>query len=105
MVIANPPYISSLEMTMLPPEIIGWEARSALHGGLSGTDFYPGIIDGAAIVLRKRGILALEMGESQGEEISGRMEDTGLFDEITIKTDLTERPRYIYCFRNSYALK
>ncbi|MCP4230418.1 MAG: peptide chain release factor N(5)-glutamine methyltransferase [bacterium] len=105
MVVANPPYISSLEMTMLPPEIIGWEARSALHGGLSGTDFYPGIIDGAAFVLRKNGVLALEIGEYHAEEISAKIEKTALFDDINVKEDLAGRPRYLYCYRNGNSLK
>ena len=102
MVVANPPYISSIEMPLLPPEVIGWEARSALHGGLCGTDFYPMIIDGAAYLLRKNGILAMEMGEAQGEEIYNRIIQTGLFGEPTIEMDLAGRPRYVHCKRNDY---
>lgn len=100
LVIANPPYISSIEMPLLPPEVIGWEARSALHGGLCGTDFYPAIINGAAFILRKNGILVLEIGETQGEEIVNKVVKTGLFNEPIIKNDLAGRPRYLYCVRN-----
>jgi len=100
LVVANPPYISSMEMPLLPPEVIGWESRSALHGGLSGTDFYPAIVNGAAYILRKNGILALEIGEPQGEEIVNKVAKTGLFNEPVIKNDLAGRPRYLYCVRN-----
>lgn len=102
LVIANPPYISSIEMPLLPPEIIGWEARSALHGGLCGTDFYPMIIDGAAYLLRKNGVLAMEIGETHGEEIFNRITQTGLFKEPIIENDMAGRPRYIHCERNDY---
>ncbi len=102
LVVANPPYISSIEMPLLPREIIGWEARSALHGGLCGTDFYPAIVNGAAYILRRNGILALEIGETQGEEIILKVAKTGLFNEPVIKNDLAGRPRYLYSIRNDY---
>lgn len=47
LVVSNPPYISSAEMTALDPGVVGWEPRSALEAGPRGLEAVSEILIGA----------------------------------------------------------
>ena len=62
-VLANPPYVDSLEMASLEAEY-QHEPRQALAAGADGLDLIPTLIEGAARVLHNHGLLVLEVGNS-----------------------------------------
>lgn len=63
--ISNPPYIPSLEIEALQPEVANYEPRIALDGGIDGLDFYRRIADSAAKFLQKNSVIFLEIGLGQ----------------------------------------
>ncbi|MCC3144876.1 peptide chain release factor N(5)-glutamine methyltransferase [Halanaerobium sp. Z-7514] len=67
-IVSNPPYISEKEMEELPPEVKK-EPRTALAAGKEGLDFYQKLIPQAEKVLKKEGMLFLEIASQQAEAV------------------------------------
>ncbi|MGN0655446.1 MAG: peptide chain release factor N(5)-glutamine methyltransferase [Ruminiclostridium sp.] len=80
-IFSNPPYLTAAEMEELQKEV-SYEPKTALFGGEDGLDFYRGIIASWSGRLRKGGIFAVEIGETQGEAVSAIMQQNGLSSEI-----------------------
>jgi release factor glutamine methyltransferase len=91
LVVSNPPYIGEGEFESLPDEVRGYEPVAALVAGPAGTEVLARIAAEVEEWLRPRGIVACEIGESQGEDC------LNLFAHLDprIEHDLTGRPRYI----------
>ncbi|HYA02609.1 MAG TPA: peptide chain release factor N(5)-glutamine methyltransferase [Syntrophobacteria bacterium] len=69
-VVTNPPYVKSSDIPFLPREIRDYEPRAALDGGVDGLASIRAIIHGAPDVLRSAGVLVLEMGAGQAENVA-----------------------------------
>jgi len=69
-IVSNPPYIRSGDMPNLQPEINKWEPRNALDGGEDGLSYYRTILSEARRYLMPGGVMFLEIGEGQAEEVS-----------------------------------
>lgn len=80
-VFSNPPYLTSKEMKKLQREV-AFEPETALFGGEDGLFFYRKIIPLWSKKLKNKGILAVEIGETQGEAVKAIMEENGLSAEI-----------------------
>ena len=70
MIVSNPPYIRSGDILNLQPEINKWEPRNALDGGEDGLSYYRTILSEARRYLMLSGVIFLEIGEGQAEEVS-----------------------------------
>ena len=84
-IVSNPPYIRSETIGELAPEVRIHEPRMALDGGNDGLYFYKRIIPEAADYLRTGGMLFLEIGYDQAEQVSALMKDAGYYEVRTIK--------------------
>ncbi|MBQ8329233.1 MAG: peptide chain release factor N(5)-glutamine methyltransferase [Lachnospiraceae bacterium] len=84
-IVSNPPYIRRETIGELAPEVRIHEPRMALDGGEDGLDFYRRIIPDAADHLVTGGMLFLEIGYDQAEQVSALMEDAGYYEIRTIK--------------------
>ena len=62
LIVSNPPYVARNESHQLPREVREYEPGSALFGGPTGSEIYPRLIEQAALLLRQKGILVLELG-------------------------------------------
>ena len=87
MIISNPPYIESSIIPTLQREVREYEPMLALDGGEDGLDFYRTIIEQAPKFLDKKGILMLEIGYNQAEQISAMLEETDAFAKTEIVRD------------------
>ena len=70
MIVSNPPYIRSGDMPKLQPEINKWEPGNALDGGGDGLSYYRTILSDVRGYLMTSGVIFLEIGEGQAEEVS-----------------------------------
>lgn len=69
LIICNPPYIKTADIAGLQKEVREYEPRIALDGGEDGLDFYRRIAKTIRRYLARDGVLLLECGEGQTEEI------------------------------------
>lgn len=67
-IISNPPYVRSGDIKGLQKEL-AYEPRMALDGGCDGLDFYRRVISEAGSFLKEKGLLLLEIGFGQREDI------------------------------------
>lgn len=84
-VISNPPYIPTLDLEGLQPEVRDHEPRIALDGGPDGLDVYRRLIPAAAA--RARVGIALEVGAGQAVAVAALVREAAL-PEIAIVRDL-----------------
>ncbi|MDR0357112.1 MAG: peptide chain release factor N(5)-glutamine methyltransferase [Clostridiales Family XIII bacterium] len=96
LIVSNPPYVKSDEIPTLQREIVEHEPLHALDGGADGLDFYRKIIAGAAPRLRKNGALFLEIGNDQAASVKALIDETGLFGEVAVRTDLAGNDRVLF---------
>ena len=85
--VSNPPYITTKEMTELPVSVWAYEPHLALEGGADGLDFYRAILKNFDAALRPGGTVCFEFGLSQEEAVGTLLEQAG-FEEINFRKDL-----------------
>lgn len=93
-VVSNPPYVASAEISTLSPEVLH-EPRLALDGGADGLSLYRRLVVDARRVLKPGGLLAVEIGETQGPALKALLEAAGYAD-VKIVKDLERRDRFAY---------
>src|ERR1700680_287725 len=71
LIVSNPPYIRSAEITDLATEVRDHDPHRALDGGTDGLDAYRALIPQAARLLAPGGVLAVEGGEGQRAAVGG----------------------------------
>lgn len=87
-IVSNPPYIPSDQIAGLQSEVSQFEPIQALDGGADGLDFYRRIAGGIVGHLNHPGLVALEVGIGQAEEVARMMAKALPKSEISIKKDL-----------------
>jgi release factor glutamine methyltransferase len=76
LIISNPPYIRANDKLM--PEVFEHDPHLALFGGEDGLEAYRGISAGATSHLATGGIVVVEVGTGQNEEVAQLFETKGL---------------------------
>ena len=92
MIVSNPPYITTEEMTQLPESVKDYEPHLALHGGADGLDFYRSIVKNYTAALKPGGYLCLEYDPSQGDDIALLLEENG-YTVLERVRDFNDRER------------
>lgn len=85
MIVSNPPYVRTGEMEELEPSVRDFEPHLALDGGADGLDFYRSIIKNYSKALKPEGIMALEFGMGQGDDVCRLLEEYGFAISIRKK--------------------
>ena len=98
MIISNPPYITTEEMTALPVSVKDYEPHLALHGGTDGLDFYRSIATNYADALKPGGYLCLEFGMGQGNAVCAILEENG-YTILERSRDYNDRERAVLAQR------
>ena len=94
LIISNPPYIKSGDISQLQKEI-QYEPLEALDGGDDGLYFYKNIIKKWVNKLKINGVMAFEIGKGQDELVYNIMKQNRLID-LKLKKDLNKINRVIY---------
>lgn len=93
-IVSNPPYIKTEVIKKLDKEVKN-EPNLALDGGKDGLKFYKIIAENAYKYLKPKGILALEIGYDQKEEVIDLLKGTNKYENIYSKKDLAGNDRVI----------
>lgn len=96
-VISNPPYVPD-DAIPRDPEVRLHDPSMALYGGPDGLDVVRVLSDRAMRLLRPGGLLVIEHGELQGEQIRALLTDDG-WRAPTTHRDLTQRDRATVALR------
>ena len=91
LLVSNPPYIGGGEIDDLPAEVREYEPIAALEAGPTGLEVLRRIAVGAPDWLRPAGIIACEIGDTQGDACMRIFSHFG----PRIEDDLTGRSRYV----------
>jgi release factor glutamine methyltransferase len=85
-IVSNPPYVRTEEISRLQREISEYEPISALDGGADGLFFYREIIKSSKAYLKPGGMLAFETGYDQAADVasmlSGSFKDTRIYKDL-----------------------
>ena len=94
LIVSNPPYIPSSEISSLQPEVRDFDPKLALDGGADGLDFYRRIAKEAPPFFKSHGKLMLEFGDGQAEALKKIFSgEKWIVDEIV--ADYSARPRIL----------
>ena len=77
MIISNPPYIPENQMTSLAIEVKEYDPLRALAGGQDGLDFYRKLAEGSRPFLKPHGMVAVEIGKGQEEDVIALFSENG----------------------------
>ncbi|MDP2644865.1 MAG: peptide chain release factor N(5)-glutamine methyltransferase [Desulfobacterales bacterium] len=95
MIISNPPYIPTEIIPGLQPEICRYEPFMALDGGADGLCWIRHIVDAAQRHLNSDGLVLLEMGHDQKEEVEKIILTCGGYKQVDFKKDYGEKYRIV----------
>ena len=93
-VVSNPPYIATAEIDTLSAEVRR-EPRMALDGGPDGLMLIRRVVEGARRHLVPGGLLAMEIGETQGAALVEVLRAAGYAD-ARVEKDLERRDRMAF---------
>jgi release factor glutamine methyltransferase len=93
-IVSNPPYIPSHDLAGLEPEVRQFDPVLALDGGADGLDFYRRIAAEAPRYLAPGGVLALELGIHQAQDVRALVADAG-FSDLTLHRDFSGIERHL----------
>ena len=93
-IVSNPPYIPTVVIPKLMPEVRDFEPMDALDGKEDGLYFYRRIADECKKYLNPGGRILVEIGYDQGEAVSELFAQAGLSDVKVIK-DLAKNDRVV----------
>jgi len=94
LIVSNPPYIPSKDIKNLSKDIINYEPLVALNGGLDGLDLIRKVIYKSNSLLKRNGVLAIEIGFNQYLKVSSLLKQYG-FREMSRQCDYNHNVRCI----------
>jgi release factor glutamine methyltransferase len=93
LVVSNPPYIRRGDIPGLMPEVRGHDPLEALDGGPDGLDAFRSLARGMHAWLRTGGLLALEIGAEQADNVLGIL--SAPIEDARVLPDRAGHPRYV----------
>jgi release factor glutamine methyltransferase len=94
LIVSNPPYIPSKDIKNLSKDILNYEPLTALNGGSDGLDLIKKVIYKSNHLLKRDGLLALEIGHSQYQKVSCILRSNG-YKEMSKEYDYNRNVRCI----------
>lgn len=93
-IVSNPPYITSEDMTILNRSVRDFEPHIALWGGVDGLFYYRKIIEQADKFLSDGGMIAFEIGYNQAKSVKNILEQNN-YKNVQIYKDYDKIDRII----------
>jgi release factor glutamine methyltransferase len=100
LIVSNPPYVAHNEAEQLPREIRDQEPDVALFPGPTGVEMYSRLIEQAGSLLRKGGILVLELGYDSRDHVRSILAAQPGWTNVSLTNDLAGIPRVISAERS-----
>tara|TARA_B100000282_G_C31704349_1_gene477888 strand:+ start:337 stop:1182 length:846 start_codon:yes stop_codon:yes gene_type:complete len=94
LIISNPPYIKNLDLNKLNRDIIDYEPKEALDGGLDGLSKIRKIVKKSSELIKFNGKLILEIAHDQKKMVKKILINNGFFVNKVVK-DLGNKDRCI----------
>ena len=94
LVVSNPPYIKKFDLNKLNREVINYEPKLALDGGLEGLSVIRKVIKKSSELIKKNGKLILEIGYDQRLPVKKMLNENNFYINRIIK-DLAKNDRCI----------
>jgi len=95
LIVSNPPYIPTNDISGLEPEVREGDPRCALDGGMDGLDIYRALIPAAIRQLNPGGWLLVEVGIGQAQEVAELFHDVDGYDSVITARDPGEIERVV----------
>ena len=94
LIVSNPPYIKKFDLNKLNREVINYEPKLALDGGLDGLSVIRKVIRKSSELIKTHGKLILEIGYDQREPVKKMLNENNFYINEVIK-DLAKNDRCI----------
>jgi len=94
LIISNPPYIKNLDLKYLDKDVIKFEPKLALDGGLDGISEIRKVIKKSSELIKYGGKLILEIAYNQTREVKKLLKKNGFYTNSVVK-DLARNDRCI----------
>ena len=96
LIISNPPYINKIGLQYLEKDVIDFEPKIALNGGLDGTSVIRKVINKSSELIKKNGKFFLEIAFDQKNKVAKLLEYKGFYINKILK-DYSKNDRCIVC--------
>ena len=96
LVVSNPPYIKSCDLKYLERDVVNFEPKLALDGGLDGLSKIRKVINKSSELIKKNGKFILEIGFDQKNKVIKLLNNEGFYINSALK-DLSNNDRCIIC--------
>jgi release factor glutamine methyltransferase len=97
--VSNPPYVAESERPLLPRDVLDHEPEMALFARDEGLAAICTLIEEGARLVAPGGLVALELGETQGDVVRARVESLEAYASVRIRADLAGRTRMMLAVR------
>jgi len=85
LIVSNPPYIEELDLKYLENDVVNFEQKLALNGGIDGFSKIRKVKDKATVLIKKNGKLVLEIGFNQKNKVQEMLRKKGFYINKTLK--------------------
>jgi len=85
LVVSNPPYIKSSDLKYLESDVLKFEPKLALDGGLDGLSVIRKVINKTSELLKKNGKFILEIGFDQKSKVIKLLNNKGFYINSSVK--------------------
>jgi release factor glutamine methyltransferase len=85
LIVSNPPYIKTSDIINLSDDVKKFEPKIALDGGKEGLDVIKKVIYKSKSILKRLGILALEIGYGQHYKVSQILKEQNFKEELLVR--------------------
>ena len=79
LIVSNPPYIKKIKLKYLDKDVIGFEPKQALDGGLDGLSEIRKVIKKSSELIKKNGKFILEIGFDQKNKVINILKEEGFY--------------------------